>query len=71
MKDAISLSSGLKGFGLEKLTIQASCIDDDKCRLLCHALLTNSKLHYLGKIILIKTCLITKFLIVELEDWQS
>jgi hypothetical protein len=71
MKDAISLSLGLKGFGLEKLIIQASCIDDDKCRLLCHALLTNTKLHYLGKKHIDKTFRITKFPIVGLEDWQN
>lgn len=52
MKDAISLSNGLKIFRLEKLIIQASGIDDDNCRLICHALLSNETVTSVGTLLI-------------------
>ena len=49
MNDAVSLTQTLKTFTLEKLTIQASGVNDDRCRLICHALLGNSHIRYLGE----------------------
>lgn len=47
MADAISLSDGFKNIMLEKLVIQASGIDDERCRIICHALLNCETLKYL------------------------
>jgi hypothetical protein len=47
MQDTINLCNGLKAFHLQHLSLQASCIDDDKIRLICSALLNNPELTYL------------------------
>ncbi|KAI8919610.1 hypothetical protein BC831DRAFT_481011 [Entophlyctis helioformis] len=47
LNDSLKLSSSLGKCMLRRLTIQASAIDDDRCRLLCHALLSNTHLTFL------------------------
>ncbi|KAJ3276113.1 T-complex-associated testis-expressed protein 1 [Terramyces sp. JEL0728] len=47
MKDTIGLAQGLPSLNLVRLVIQASGVDDDRCRLISHALYNNSTLKYL------------------------
>ncbi|KAH9252402.1 hypothetical protein BASA81_009688 [Batrachochytrium salamandrivorans] len=47
LNDSLMLSEYLRSSQLQKLTVHASAIDDDKCRLLCHALLSNTTLTHL------------------------
>ncbi|KAJ3322657.1 hypothetical protein HDV06_002871 [Boothiomyces sp. JEL0866] len=47
MKDAITFSQGLPSLNLAKLVIQASGVDDDRCRLISHALYSNNTMKYL------------------------
>jgi hypothetical protein len=46
--DTMNLQQMLSTHPLESLTINASGLNDEHCRLLCHALLQSSKLRYLG-----------------------
>ncbi|EGF81973.1 hypothetical protein BATDEDRAFT_87058 [Batrachochytrium dendrobatidis JAM81] len=47
LNDCVRLSEYLKVSNLSKLTVRASAVDDDKCRVLCHALLLNTTLTHL------------------------
>eukprot|EP00842_Homolaphlyctis_polyrhiza_P004976 jgi/Hompol1/547/HPOL_005001-RA len=47
LNDSMRISSALKKSQLNRLVIKASAIDDDRCRLMCHALLSNTTLSFL------------------------